>query len=48
MRIIKYFRELLATLKRIETHLAKIAGCVYEGHHRHGDRCSISTKHWNS
>lgn len=42
-----YFKELLETLKLIEQHLKKIAGCVREDHHNHGDSRSISTKHWN-
>lgn len=53
--MIKYFKELLKTLKAIEAHLAKIeentkrvAKCVEEGHHNYGDRTSLSTKNWNS
>lgn len=47
MKIINYFRELLATLQRIERHLARIASTVRSEHHKHGDRHSLSTKHWN-
>jgi hypothetical protein len=43
----KYFKELLETLKKIEKHLGKLSSCVREQHHNHGDRVSISTKHWN-
>ena len=42
-----YFRELLATLKSIEAHLARLSSCVRTNHHSHGDRASLSTKHWN-
>lgn len=45
--MIAYFRELLATLKRIEEHLARLASCVKTRHHTHGDQASLSTKHWN-
>jgi len=45
--MIKYFKELLTTLVKIEKHLEKISKCVAEKHHGHGDRFSISTKHWN-
>lgn len=52
--MIKYFKELLLTLKNIESKLNSIdeklkplSDCVKENHHRHGDRVSISTKHWN-
>lgn len=34
MKIIRYFQELLATLKRIEQHLEKMSSCV--GRTRHG------------
>ncbi len=43
----KYFKDLLVTLKSIDESLKLIAKCVHEGHHRYGDRTSISTKHWN-
>lgn len=57
----KYFKELLATLKSIDNHLnhlrmtehssneylLRLSSCVKEGHHRHGDKASLSTKHWN-
>lgn len=45
--MLKYFRELLATLKRIEQHLELLASCVRKDHHGYGDRASISAKHWN-
>lgn len=45
--MLKYFKELLATLKAIEQHLSHLAHCVKVDHHRHGDRYSMSTKHWN-
>lgn len=48
MKVIRYFKELLATLKRIEAHLDKLAGCVhFRRHGGHGDSASLSTKHWN-
>jgi hypothetical protein len=45
--MIKYFKDLLETLKKIERHLEKLSKCVKERHHRHGDQASVSTKHWN-
>lgn len=45
--MIKYFKDVLATLKRIESHLARLANCVVRNRYGHGDRESISTKHWN-
>lgn len=45
--MIKYFKELLLTLKRIETHLALLSSCVVASSKSHGDRLSVSTKHWN-
>ena len=59
--MIEYFKELLNTLKSINTHLnelrkteqnsneylSKISNCVKVNRHGHGDKYSISTKHWN-
>ena len=52
--MIKFFKELLETLKSIDNRLATIeantknlSDCVKRNHHGHGDRCSLSTKHWN-
>lgn len=45
--MIKYFKELLKTLKSIDSNLTKISNCVQENHHTHGDKASISVKHWN-
>ena len=45
--MINYFKELLATLKKIETHLSLLASCVKTSHRDYGDRVSLSTKHWN-
>ncbi len=45
--MLNYFKELLVTLRAIEKHLEHIARCVKVDHHRHGDRYSVSTKHWN-
>jgi len=45
--MIKYFKDLLQTLKKIEQHLDKISKCVKTDHHGHGDKSSLSTKHWN-
>jgi len=49
-----YFKELLGTLKKIESHLEAISKntdllgkCVKSHHHGHGDTHSLSTKHWN-
>jgi len=41
------FKELLATLKKIERHLSRLASCVKEDHHHNVDRYSISTKYRN-
>jgi len=46
MKLIKYFRDLLLTLKHIENHLKKISDCVHENRSR-GDRSTLSVKHWN-
>jgi hypothetical protein len=46
-KIINYFKELLVTLKKIESHLEKLSNCVSSSSRNHGDRFSISTKHWN-
>lgn len=45
--MIRYFKELLDTLKKIERHLDKIAACVKTNAQQHGDRNSLSIKHWN-
>jgi len=45
--MMKYFKDLLATLKSIESSLKVIASCVTENPQGHGDRVSLSTKHWN-
>jgi len=45
--MLKYFRELLLTLKSIEQHLGRISSCVKDTTRHHGDKHSISTKHWN-
>jgi len=42
-----YFKELLATLKKIERHLSRLASCVKEDRHGNVDRYSISIKHRN-
>ena len=42
-----YFKELRATLKKIEQHLSLLAKCVEKSDRQYGDRYSISTKHWN-
>lgn len=50
----KYFKDLLLTLKNIERELNDIneklkplSECVKTNPRRHGDRVSLSTKHWN-
>lgn len=45
--MIDYFKELLKTLKSIDSHLAKLSKCVKVNQSRHGDDVSLSTKHWN-
>jgi hypothetical protein len=45
--MIKYFKELLTTLKNIEQSLNKIAACVRQSHRSYGDSSSISIKYWN-
>jgi hypothetical protein len=47
MKIVLYFREILQTLKSIDASLKSLAACVKRDHHGHGDRVSLSTKHWN-
>ena len=53
--MIKYFRELLATLKSIdqrleaiEKYMARLDKCVLTNHNTYGDRHSVSTKNFNS
>jgi hypothetical protein len=52
--MIKYFKELLLTLKNIERKLNDIdeklkplSECVKTNRSDYGDRTSISTRHWN-
>lgn len=45
--MIKYFKELLSVLKSIDKNLKLVIKCVKKDAHSHGDRYSISTKHWN-
>lgn len=48
--MIKYFKELLVTLKNMESYLKELSRCVvdrkFDGM-THGDRFVISIKHWN-
>ena len=44
--MIKYFKELLITLKNIEKHLSEIAECVNDAP-KHGIGKTIKTSHWN-
>jgi hypothetical protein len=46
MKIIRYFKELLATLKQIEANTKKISRCVGRAPQDRGD--CIVTKHWNT
>lgn len=46
-KVVDYFKELLKTLKEIECHLKKLSDCVVDRSGSHGDRFTISTKHWN-
>lgn len=43
----KWANEILSEIKKIRVALEKIASCVKSDHHQHGDKSSISTKHWN-
>lgn len=43
--MIAYFRDLLATLKRIEEHLALLASCVKKQNRCEGN--SIRQRHYN-
>jgi hypothetical protein len=50
----KYFKDLLATLKsideslkKIEKNSEKVAECVKTSSRGFGDKTSLSTKHWN-
>lgn len=52
--MIKYFKELLATLKSIDKRLAvieensnRLNQCVKDNSRGYGNRSSISTSHWN-
>jgi len=44
--MIKYFKELLETLKSIDASLKEISRCVIDTP-RHGYGKSIKTSHWN-
>jgi hypothetical protein len=47
----KYFKELLATLKKIEQHLSVIASCVqkdFVSGHTNAKKPALNTKYWNS
>lgn len=51
--MIKYFKDLLSTLKnidknltKIENHQAELAKCVKQNHLGYGDSKSISIRHW--
>ena len=44
--MIKYFKELLATLKSIDESLKELRGCVRHGV-RHSKEKHIVTGHWN-
>lgn len=46
-RILVTAKEALATLKETERLLGELAGCVRKNHNTYGDKCSLSTKHWN-
>ena len=53
-KMIKYFKDLLSTLKSIDAQLKEsnkdlslLSDCVKKNHHAHGDKSSISVKHWN-
>lgn len=43
--MIKYFKDLLATLKRIEGHLERLALCVERNHDKRHGQASLSVKH---
>jgi hypothetical protein len=42
--MLNYFKDLLATLIKIESHLAKISACTNEA--GRDNRPSISTRNW--
>jgi NurA-like 5'-3' nuclease len=39
--------EILKELREINRNISKIADCVQDNRRPHGDRKSISIKHWN-
>ena len=49
--MINYFKELLATIKSIDASLKTLnSNCdkvIIKSSKQHGDRYSLSTKHWN-
>lgn len=38
---------MLELLHNIDYSLQRLANCVKKDHHSHGDKWSISSKHWN-
>ena len=44
-KVILYFRDLLATLKRIEQHLEKLSGCVKKNHGNGGDTIRTGSRY---
>jgi len=45
--MIKYFKELLETLKKIEKHLAVLSSCVSSSPTHRSHLTAIRTMHWN-
>ena len=46
--MIAYFKDLLATLKRIEKHLARLASTVSEGYGRSNPSLRTGKNQWES
>ena len=45
--MLKWFKELLETLKSIDRRLERLERCVKENPRSHGSRHYLSTGHWN-
>jgi len=40
-------KDIRSLLSKNEQNTNRLAKCVKENHHLHGDSSSLSTKHWN-
>lgn len=47
MKILNYFKELLLTLKSIDSSLKEISKCVVKSDRGYGKNTYLSTGHWN-